>query len=471
MGRHRLPTTYCVRLHPRSFWCKFGASAGPDLAGRKPVPVFQERTLLCAARGKLTTRSGAIRRGPCRATSSGAPSAASTIPTARIPPRRTAAPRPRAALSAEPARLGSPDPRRHLLQPRCPAEALRSDLRSPVFLGHGAKEDYVLPDAHTVTIRIAPAQARRRHRRLHLDVASAPRRRQGGNQKQACKNPLTIARVPYSLEQRNSGVSVAVTLPDGRQFADRDVVVEDLFIVALGDSFGSGESNPDRPVQFSPSRELVYDPKLLQDEVAQGPERSRERPPKRTLQSVLGRRPARSEGSAAPADGRRAGGAVLPDFADSSSEPPSTRRRRNGSAATATARSTAIRCASRMQLALENRHRSVTLATFSCSGAEIAQGPVPGDGCPRRLLAAGDREGSRPARSTERPHVPRRRGRPHAADELHAADLSRRAARRSRTSPHRWPGARPICASGRSTWCCSRSAATTSASAGLSPMP
>src|SRR5439155_78226 len=84
----------------------------------------------------------------------------------------------------------------------------------------------------------------------------------------ACKDKLTIARVPYSLDPAHSGVSVTVKLPDGRDLADRNVVVEDLFVVALGDSFASGESNPDRPVQFSGAREMVYDPALLRDEVA-----------------------------------------------------------------------------------------------------------------------------------------------------------------------------------------------------------
>src|SRR5262245_44760330 len=142
-----------------------------------------------------------------------------------------------------------------------------------------AKEDYVLPDAHTVTVQIAADK---------LEGVTGecawmwrPRRADGRveTRKQACKDRLTIARVPYSIDQRNSGVSVAVTLPDGRQFAERDVVVEDVFIVALGDSFASGESNPDRPVQFSPSRELVYDPSLLRDQVAQGPEAEPEKPP------------------------------------------------------------------------------------------------------------------------------------------------------------------------------------------------
>ena len=37
-------------------------------------------------------------------------------------------------------------------------------------------------------------------------------------------------------------------------------MVEDVLVVAIGDSFMSGESNPDKPVSFSPSREMVYDP-------------------------------------------------------------------------------------------------------------------------------------------------------------------------------------------------------------------
>ena len=135
-----------------------------------------------------------------------------------------------------------------------------------------AREDYVLPEAHTVTIWI-PAE---KLEGVTGDCNWSWRpRRDGGkveSKKQACANKLTIARVPYSRDAATSGVSVAVTLPDGSQLAERNVVVEDVFIVALGDSFASGESNPDRPVQFSPSREMVYDPTLLQDEVATGPQ-------------------------------------------------------------------------------------------------------------------------------------------------------------------------------------------------------
>jgi hypothetical protein len=124
-----------------------------------------------------------------------------------------------------------------------------------------AKEDYVLPDAHTVHVRLAPE-----------DLAQAgtgectwtwqPRRPGGKAEtlRQPCKSQLVIKRVPFSLDRKLSGVSVKVQLPDGREIADPNVVVEDLFLVAIGDSFASGESNPDRPVTFSATREMVYDP-------------------------------------------------------------------------------------------------------------------------------------------------------------------------------------------------------------------
>jgi hypothetical protein len=47
---------------------------------------------------------------------------------------------------------------------------------------------------------------------------------------------VTITRVPFSLDKAQSGVAVSVKLPDGREFSDRNVVVEDLFVVAVGDS-------------------------------------------------------------------------------------------------------------------------------------------------------------------------------------------------------------------------------------------
>src|SRR5215470_5416500 len=85
-------------------------------------------------------------------------------------------------------------------------------------------------------------------------------RRYPGQRTQPCANTLTIERVPYSTHRANSGVAVKVKLPNGRELEEQDVTVEDLLVVGLGDSFASGDSNPDRPVSFSASRQMVYDP-------------------------------------------------------------------------------------------------------------------------------------------------------------------------------------------------------------------
>lgn len=236
-----------------------------------------------------------------------------------------------------------------------------------------AREDYVLPDAHTVNIRIAAER---------LEGVSGEctwmwrPRRDGGKletKKQACSRPLTIARVPYAQNKAVSGVSVAVTLPDGTQFAERDVVVEDIFIVSLGDSFGSGESNPDRPVQFSASREMVYDPTLLQEEIAAGPQPGEDTPPPRGFglssaddqinPKVLPRR--LMEDELAERFLKQSSPAFRTAFDKASAQWLSRDCHRSQYGY-------AIRTG--LQLTLENRHRAVTLATFNCSGAEITAG-------------------------------------------------------------------------------------------------
>src|SRR6267154_3274649 len=238
-----------------------------------------------------------------------------------------------------------------------------------------AKEDYILPEAHTVQIQIAAEQL--------IGVTgdcnwSWQQRKPGGKaetKKLACKDKLTIARVPYALDRAGSGVSVTVKLPDGRELSEHDVVVEDLFIVALGDSFASGESNPDRPVQFSGTRQMVYDPKLLRDEVAS---------------KDLDKKPAL--GGMAPGFGLASAEdqfnpKVLPkrymddEAADRIYKP-------NSPEFHAAFDKAAAKWLSRdchrsqygypfrvgIELSLENRHRSITFASFTCPGAEIYQG-------------------------------------------------------------------------------------------------
>jgi len=234
-----------------------------------------------------------------------------------------------------------------------------------------AKEDYALPEAHTVAIRIAPEQLTG----VTGDCSWSWQPRKAGGKaetkKIACKDKLTIARVPYALERANSGVSVTVKLPDGRELAEQEVAVEDLFIVALGDSFASGESNPDKPVQFSAEREMLYDPTIMRGE------------------GVASKAP---DKGAIPSFGLASGDdqynpKVLPrrfmdDEAAERFHAPGSREFR--AAFEKASASWLSRDCHRSQygypfrvaieLALENRHRSVTLASFTCSGAEVTQG-------------------------------------------------------------------------------------------------
>jgi hypothetical protein len=128
-----------------------------------------------------------------------------------------------------------------------------------------AKEDYILPDAHTVDVMLAPERLAEAGTG-ECTFSWLPRTGAGKGEtvKQPCKNKFVVKRVPYSHDTKLSGVNVKVTLPDGRELAE-SVVVEDVLVVALGDSFMSGESNPDRPVSFSPSRQMVYDPSMTND--------------------------------------------------------------------------------------------------------------------------------------------------------------------------------------------------------------
>ncbi len=231
------------------------------------------------------------------------------------------------------------------------------------------REDYVLPAAHTVAIRIASEQLAARSGECIWSWQPRKPGAKAETRRTACADKLTIARVPFALERENSGVSVTVRLPDGRELAEL-VIVEDIFIVALGDSFASGESNPDRPVQFSPAREMVYDPALLREEVAS---RTPARPaaPSYGLASdedqhnpkVLPRRYMDDEAS------ERFHKLSSPEFLAAFDK--------------ASARWLSRDCHRSqygypfrvaMQLALENRHRSVTFATFACSGSEVTDG-------------------------------------------------------------------------------------------------
>jgi len=230
-----------------------------------------------------------------------------------------------------------------------------------------AREDYILPPAHTVNIRLSPEHV------ADGDCVWSWRPRAGAakaeTRKLACKSRLTIARVPYSQDRKASGVAVTVKLPDGRELTDPEVVVDDVLIVALGDSFASGESNPDKPVTFSPGRQMVYDPKLNQpDQLAST--RSIE-PPKFGVASadqgfdwkVLPRRLLEDEEKSLM-------------FPSGSPEFLAAFEKRKAQWFSADCHRSQYGYPFRVgiELALENRHRSVTLVSLACSGAQVTEG-------------------------------------------------------------------------------------------------
>lgn len=116
--------------------------------------------------------------------------------------------------------------------------------------GCPALADFVNPKSHAVrteVLDIADGDA------VDCTWLTTPKR--GGTRSApvtARCNTAVDLEIPYP-----AGASVTVEV-GGQQIAASDVVVEDLFIVGMGDSFGSGEGNPDVPVRLSAERSASY---------------------------------------------------------------------------------------------------------------------------------------------------------------------------------------------------------------------
>jgi hypothetical protein len=237
-----------------------------------------------------------------------------------------------------------------------------------------AKEDYVLPEAHTVRIELS-AENKQAAGKESCIWSWQPRA--GGKTETKtlpCTSKLTIARVPYSTNAARSGVAVMVKLPDGRELADPSVIVEDLFVAALGDSFASGESNPDKPVTFSDARQMTYDPTMQREDqlASRGPDKSKkQQQPAYGLASI--------EGSYDPKtlpkrllDDEEKGLIYRPssrEFADAFA-----RRGAQWTSADCHRSQYGYPFRVAMELTLENRHRAGTLVHLACTGAEVAAG-------------------------------------------------------------------------------------------------
>lgn len=77
------------------------------------------------------------------------------------------------------------------------------------------------------------------------------RRRDLKQQTSQCDKQVKIT-VPYPY-----GGTLTLKVSDGRTFT-KNIKVKDIFIVGIGDSFASGEGNPDVPVKLSNERHVIY---------------------------------------------------------------------------------------------------------------------------------------------------------------------------------------------------------------------
>lgn len=124
------------------------------------------------------------------------------------------------------------------------------DVRTNRFTCPGGS-DYINPRSHKVIARITDVDDA-----VHLDCTWLTAPRGGPNPRgqaatQPCSEPARFS-VPYP-----EGATVKVEI-GGREVAREEIRVRDLLIVGMGDSFASGEGNPDVPVRFSRERSATY---------------------------------------------------------------------------------------------------------------------------------------------------------------------------------------------------------------------
>lgn len=110
--------------------------------------------------------------------------------------------------------------------------------------------DYINPDKHAIVAELAGASdpAVNCIWRVNLRGATAGR---AEAVTKPCSEALVVD-VPYP-----DGATLMVEIA-GRPVAQADVKVRDLLIAGMGDSFASGEGNPDGPVRFSRERTASY---------------------------------------------------------------------------------------------------------------------------------------------------------------------------------------------------------------------
>lgn len=111
-------------------------------------------------------------------------------------------------------------------------------------------KDYTNPKSHQIQARVVDVPDAEGVDCTWLTTPLGGRQR-GASITVPCDTPVALE-IPYP-----SGARVSVEV-GGRQIAETTARIKDLLIVGFGDSFGSGEGNPDSPVRFSRERTADY---------------------------------------------------------------------------------------------------------------------------------------------------------------------------------------------------------------------
>lgn len=192
-----------------------------------------------------------------------------------------------------------------------------------------SRQNYVQPDHHLIDAQLRGLGEPEDAICTWLTAPQGRNRERGVAVTQACSKPI-ILEIPYP-----NGADVTVEI-DGRLVAREGVVVQDLLIVGLGDSFASGEGNPDVPVRFSRERRANYG----------------------------------SPAESVPLDGYPARIGDWQEIGDSKFI--NLNATWLDQACHRSLYSHQLRAA--LQLAIEDPHRAVTFLGFACSGAEVTKG-------------------------------------------------------------------------------------------------
>jgi hypothetical protein len=192
-----------------------------------------------------------------------------------------------------------------------------------------AYDDYINPKSHAVIFKVIGIDT---PKMLSCTWLTAPRdseQPRGRAVTQPCSEPVRFV-IPYP---KGAVISVQV---GGLEVAKADVKVRDILVAGIGDSFASGDGNPDRAVRFSRKRSADYS----------------------------------TTGLYSGLDGYPARVGPWREFGDTAFQKENARWL--DQACHRSLYSEQLRTA--LQLAIEDPHRAVTFVGVSCAGAEITDG-------------------------------------------------------------------------------------------------